>query len=349
MATIKDIARLAGLDISTVSRALNESTRVTDATRKRVKEMAEKLGYHKNEIARSLVTRKTKIIGLIVPDISNPFFAEVTKGVELAGSRSGYNIILCDSNWDGERAKEHLRILRGKQADGIILCFIQDFPDPGARELKASGTPWVEIGSSSATDDSFRVSIDNEKGAFAATAYLTSLGHRKIAHVTGDIRHTQKSYWVLIERLTGYRRALREAAIRFDERLVVDTLAGVQSAQQNITKLLRRNPAVTAIFATSDVMALGAYRAAHELGLSIPGDLSVVGFDDIEVASILKPALTTYEQPRSQLGMAATKMLVDLIGGGTPSKRSITLESRGLIIRESCSPPVGAAAARRRA
>ncbi len=335
--TIKDIARIAQLDISTVSRALNGSNRVNAATRERVAAVAARLGYHKNEIAQSLVTRSSRIIGLIVPDISNPFFAEVTKGVGSVGGHNGYDIILCDSNWDAEREREQIKVLRRKRVAGIIIHFAQEVQPAYARELLSMDLPLVEMGNCSPHDGFYHVSIDNVVAAHAATAYLVSLGHRRIAHVTGDMSGMQRNYRILLDRISGYRQALEEAGIPFDEKLVINTLPGVQDAYMNIAPFLRQDRSVTALFAASDVMALGAYRAIYEAGLRIPEDISVVGFDNIEVAGILRPALTTFEQPRFDLGQAAGDMLVRLINEDAPKAPGLLLRSRGLIVRESCA------------
>ncbi len=304
---------------------MNDSPRVEEATRKRVRRIAEHVGYHKNEIARSLVTRRTKIIGLVVPDISNPFFAEVTKGVELP-EPAGYNTILCDSSWDVHREQEHLRILRGQRVGGSSSTSPGTSPQsrPGA---EVTETPLVEIRSSGARDALHRVSIDNVRGAQETTAYLTSLGHRRIAHVTGDIRRTQARYSVLLERLEGYRRAL-EKAIRYDESLVIDTGSGVQLAHQSVLRFLRANPAVTALFAASDVMALGAYRAAHELGLRIPQDLSVARLRRCRGGVHPSAGADHLRAAPAPAGEAATEMLVRLMNGHPPSRLQERVETR---------------------
>jgi LacI family transcriptional regulator len=325
--------------VSTISRALNDSPRVEESTKTRVKDIARKLGYQKNDIARSLVTKQSRVIGLIVSAINNPFFAEIAMGAEKEAMRRGYSTILCNSGWDAEREREYLRVLKSRQVDGIIVHLSEELSARSLQEFQEGSTPVVFIGNAFDTGDPYFVSIDNFKGAVEATAYLVSLGHRNIAHITGDTRNTQKGYRIMMDRLEGYRAALKQAGIRYRESLVVESFHTVESVREEFREMLRRRPEVTAVFAMSDIMAMGVYKAVHDLGLSIPHDVSVVGFDDIVMASVLQPGLTTYEQPKFQQGKLAVTILSRILGGCPPKKRDFIVKSRGLIVRESCAPP----------
>jgi DNA-binding LacI/PurR family transcriptional regulator len=336
VATIKDIARAAQLDISTVSRALNDSPRVKESTKRRIRSIARGLGYHANEIARSLVTRRTKVIGLVVSDIGNPFFSEVTKGVESEARRHGYSLILCSSDWNKTREREHVSMLRSRRVDGLIIHPSEELSGDAPRDLAGGELPTVFLANAVEDAGAHYVSVDNVQGAFEATSYLVSLGHRRIAHATGDLRRTQKRYRILTDRFKGYRAALAHAEIPFHDDLVVCSLPGIENARRSIRAFLRRQPAVTAFFASSDQIALGAYKAIREAGLRIPEDISVVGFDDIEVASLVSPSLTTFEQPKFQLGQQAVQILVRLMAGQKVARKACILRSQGMIIRESC-------------
>lgn len=339
MATLKDIARIAQLDVSTVSRALNDSARVTESTKRRVRQIAQQVGYRTNEVARSLVTRKTRIIGLVVSDIANPFFAEVAKGVEYEGMQKGYSIILCNSDWNLGREQEHLQVLKSRQVDGLIVHPSRELSESALRQFEEDGIPVVFLGNNFRGGNPYFVSVDNVRGAFQATSYLISLGHRNILHVTGDDHNAKQGNRIAMDRMSGYRLALERAGLPFQERLLIDALPGYEGAYRSALHFLRQSSDPTAIFAMSDMTAMGVYKAVGELGLHIPRDISVVGFDNIDVASILNPGLTTYDQPRFLLGKLAVAILVRIIHGRPPKKRDFIVRSKGMILRGSCAGP----------
>ena len=339
MVTIKDIAKYVNLDVSTISRALNESSKVKESTKKHIKRVAKQLGYQKNDIARGLVTKKTNTIGLLISDISNPFFAELAKGVEYEANKNSYSVILCNSNWDPKKERDSIDVLKRKRVDGLLIHASMGLIGIYKKEYKDDKIPEVFLGNffdHKDYDEFYYVSIDNIKAAHETTSYLISLGHRKIAHITGNITKDNKGYNILIDRLNGYKLALEEAGIKYNNDLILETSPGISSSC-NITKeFIKEHKYVTAIFASCDIMALGVYKAIFDLGLKIPLDISVAGFDDIEISSLLNPKLTTYEQPKFVMGSTATKILLDLINGNKPEKKGLILKSNGLIKRESC-------------
>ena len=332
MATIKDVARLAGVSITTVSHVINETRYVSDELRGRVLAAMQELNYRPNVLARSLRRGETRTIGLVVPDNSNPFFAEVARIVEDVGFEKGYSVILCNSDGSLEKEAAYISVLIAKQVDGVIFIAAGSKHEH-LHELTAQGIPVVVADRDIPQSLADVVLVDNEKGGYEATRYLLSLGHRRIACIAGPSDLTPSA-----DRVCGYRRAQEEAGISIEEGWIVPGDFRYQGGEAAAARLLRLGEPPSAIFACNDVMAIGALRTLQNAGLQVPGDVSIIGFDDIPLASAVSPALTTVAQPTAELSTLAARCLISRIQNDRddePRQRSV-LETR-LVVRDSCA------------
>ncbi|ABY95668.1 MULTISPECIES: LacI family DNA-binding transcriptional regulator [Thermoanaerobacter] len=326
--TIKDIAKLANVSITTVSRVINNKTEgVSEETRNRILQLVKELGYQPNAIARGLVTKKTKTVGLIIPDISNPFFPDIARGVEDSAHIYGYNVFLCNTDDNLEKESEYINALKEKYVDGIIFTSSSIPKHEHITDLIKSGIPVVIMDRRIDSEDIYGVFLDNYEGGYIATKYLIDLGHKRIGCITGPLYISNA-----IERLEGYKRALVDNEIEVDNRLIFEGDYKINSGIIGAEKLLEHE--VTAIFASNDLMAYGAYKAIRSYGYKIPDDISVVGFDDIQLSQILEPQLTTIRQPAYDMGLAAARMLIKLVEGKKLKKKIINFRPQ-LIIRQS--------------
>ncbi|RPJ60714.1 MAG: LacI family transcriptional regulator [Acidobacteria bacterium] len=330
-ATIVDIAQQLGVSAMTVSRALRGSPEVSDLTRKRVLECANELGYRPNRWARSLVTRKTSIIGVVVPDISHSFFAEVTRGLEEVVSRAGYNVLLCDSWLDAEREKAEIEMLVSSTVDGLVIASEQPEKSPQLfRKLRENGVPFVLIDRFFPKAGFPAVLVDDFQVGRLATEHLIQLGHTRIAHIQGPpISPASLRYRAYLETLEANRIPFLKQwarAGRFD----------IQSGREAMAALLRATPRPTAVFAGNDPMAIGALYACREAGLAVPRDISVVGAGNIEGAHHPNPFLTTVDWPREELGRTAGTLLLSIIRQGSEQKiETVKTFPPQLLIRQS--------------
>lgn len=339
MVTIKDVAKLAGVSPSTVSRALNNSPLISEKTKARVREIAEKLGYERNELARGLVTGTSGALGLIVPDITNPFFAEIAKGVGDVAHAHGYGVLLCTTEGDLDREARYLRFLRRKRVDGLILSAVTA-DDPNLPELLHSSIPFILVSRLVRGLDVPFVVGDDRMGARLALEHLIQLGHREIAFIGGP-PNVQSSQ----DRMEEFRRVLREYGLpeRRGWAVFADftQTAGREAAQ----KLLQRHPRPTAIFAANDVIALGVMEAAESLDISIPEELSLVGYDDISYAALPRIQLTTVAQPAYAMGQIAAEYLLGVCEGEAQEQLRFMLPPR-LVVRRTTAPAKGGKNAR---
>ncbi|TDX51573.1 LacI family DNA-binding transcriptional regulator [Orenia marismortui] len=327
--TIKDIAKEAGVSTTTVSRVLNDKPDVSEATKKKIQKVIDKLGYNPNGIARGLVLQKTHTIGLIIPDISNPFFPEVAKGVEDRARELNYSVIFCNTDNDKEREKEAIALMKSKHVDGIILSLSISNKEE-LYKLEEKNFDVVQI-DRKIPDSNYRaVVIDNTLGAYNATSHLVELGHTKIAHVTGDLE-IQTSQ----DRLEGFKKAIDNFDLDYKEEWIIEGDFSKESGYQAMKKLLRLEDRPKAVFIANDLMAIGAYEAIFEMGLEIAEDISVVGYDDIEIASIIKPGLTTMTQPKYKLGQTAADILIAKIDSKEDVDDEDIILNPKLIIRDS--------------
>ncbi len=307
MITIRDVAQHAGVSVTTVSHVVNDTRFVSADARERVKEAIEALKYVPSQVARSLKNNRTHTVGMMIPNSSNPYFAEIIRGIEDTCFESGFNVILCNSDDDPHKQGQYVRVLMEKQVDGLIVLSAGGDTELGDH-LRHAGMPLVLVDREVKHLSADLVEVNHENGGYLATRHLLDLGHRRIGCITGPL-----SLSPAVQRLQGHRRALREAAIEIDERLLAEsdfTSAGGHAAA---TALLKRRPRPSALFACNDLMAIGALCAASQAGLALPADLSVIGFDDIALAAYASPPLTTVAQPKHQMGVLAARLLLDRI------------------------------------
>jgi DNA-binding LacI/PurR family transcriptional regulator len=327
--SIKDIAMVANVSYSTVSRALNDSPRVKPETKERIRRIATQMGYTPSAVARSLVTRRTHTIGVIVTTITDLFFAEVIHAIEETALSYRYNVILTNSGGRLAREVAAIQALREQRVDGIILvsaCCAQELAVG-----QKFDTPIVIINNAHKEHIGYSIETDNVTGGREAAQHLVGLGHRRIAHIAGPERE-----WDAVERQTGYEQELQACGLPVDPAMIVRGDSRPQGGIQAMQQLLALSPRPTAVFCYNDSTAIGAMRAARAAGLRIPQDLSVVGFDDIDLAPFFEPPLTTVAQPKRAMGEMAVKMVLDLLAH--EPVRDCVLPSQ-LIVRDSTMPP----------
>lgn len=331
--TIKDIAARAGVSTSTVSRVVNQSVPVDPATEERVNEAIEVLGYRPNLLARSFRRKITHTIGLLVPDNSNPFFAEMARVIEDAGFADGYSVILCNSDLSQVKQDGYIDVLLAKRVDGIIMTSTGLIPGENARRdierIRQAQVPCVVIDRDLGDAPVDQLLVDNHEGGYLAGTFLIENGHRKLTCVVGPNDLTPSA-----GRIAGFRRALEEAKIGLPPESIVRGNGRHDGGARAAEELLNRGGDFTAIFAFNDEMAIGVIGALQRAGKRVPEDYSVMGFDDIPYANAIYPAVTTIAQPILEMGNVGLRMLLDRIHQpGRPPQR-IQLSTR-LVERES--------------
>ncbi len=327
--TIKDVARLVGVHPSTVSRVINDHPRISERTRNKVLFAIKKLGYTPDAIARGLKLKKTYTLGVLIPDITNPFFAEIARGVEDAANKNGFNVILCNTDDKLKKERTYLDILKERRVDGLILGTAH-IKDKSILELEKKKFPYILISRNIEKLSKNCIIIDDVKGGIMATEYLIKLGHRRIAHITGPLK-TRSA----LNRLKGYKLTLKEYEIEYKDELVGEGDFRIKGGYQVMKRFLKLTEPPTAIFAANDLLALGAMQTIQKKNFHIPEDFSVIGFNDIKLASFIYPPLTTIRQPMLEMGASSVKMLIKIIEEGEFNQRKLMLKPE-LIIRESC-------------
>jgi LacI family transcriptional regulator len=330
--TINDVASDAGVSAMTVSRVINDSPRVSVDTRKRVQASITKLGYVPNRLARGLIRRKTGAFGVIVPDVANPFFTLVVRGVEEVAWRAGYHVMLCDTQGNLERERGYLEDMLAFQVDGVLIAPVGDRSRPQLRLLTRNNVPFVLIDRAITGFDGDLVRGDSVAGARQLVEHLIGLGHRRIGMVTETSEVSTAR-----DRLRGYREALEGTGIEFEAELVAESSAIDPNAAAAATlKLLMLPEPPSAIFAVNNIAVVGVVEAARQRGLEIPGDLALVCFDDIEHVSRLYPFLTVMAQPAETYGTIATQLLLDRLHGRIGDRRRIVVLPADFVVRQSC-------------
>ena len=331
MATMKQVAQRAGVSISTVSHVINNTRVVSSDVRARVQGVIDELRYIPSAVARSLKNDKTDTIGVLVPNSSNPYFAELIRWIEDAAFQLGYNMILCNAHGGADKQAAYLRLLMEKRIDGLVLV-ASGADDEQALMLRQEAVPIVQLERALPGLEADVVYAGQEEGAWQATRHLIGLGHRAIACVSGppDLPRAR-------ERVAGYLRAMAEAGLEvLAGRVVHDafTSAGGHAA---FSRVLDQPHPPSAVFVTSDLMALGGLCAAGRLGLRIPAELSVIGYDDIEGAGYTSPPLTTVAPPKRDMARLAIELLIERIRGSATPLRQDALGST-LVVRASTGP-----------
>ncbi len=326
--TIKDIARELNISYSSVSRALNNKPGVSQKTRKKVLDAAKKMGYQPNDLARGLVNRVSNTIGVIIPDIVNPFFAEIIKGIMETSNIMGYDVFLCVSGWDADKEAEYIKTLQEKRVDGIILKPSKDKKNFTFSNVK---TPFILLESWPTNGKYSFIEVDNVKGGYIGTKHLIECGYKNIAFLGG-----REDSYSNMQRLTGFRKAIDELGESVETTYHMFGNFGLTSGYELAWELFHSNKKVDAVFAGNDVIALGVMQCAEELGKKIPEELGLIGFDNIAYARLPQIQLTTVHQPKYALGKIALETLIEEIKGKKEERiiKKITLEPE-LIVRKT--------------
>lgn len=326
--TISQVAKEAGISVATVSRVINQKGAVTPETARKVQEAIERLGYQPNVWGRNLRRGESRVVLVLVPNVSNPFYAPIISGAEDRLSKDGYSILLCMTNADANRRAFYLEFLKDGRADGAIL--MEPATDDAHVARLAREYPLVQCCEYCDNQEVSHVSVDNFTAAYEVVKALADLGHTRIGFVGADNDFISTTF-----RQKGYQEGLRSLGIpvREADQLLASGDYSFASGVECARRLLDREDRPTALFCVSDVLALGAIQAAREMGISVPGELSVVGFDDVEYASMGYPRLTTVRQPCYELGSTAGELLVEHIRGGAAA-RAVFLDHQ-IIVRDS--------------
>jgi LacI family transcriptional regulator len=343
-ATIRDVARLASVSVATVSNVLNSTRSVAAETRERVLKAVDALGYAPHAAARSMRGRGSGLLGLIVADITNPFFTALVHAIERAANARGYAVLLCNSDEDLEREQRHLQLLRTQRVDGIILAATGHASSGRAAALSRLRAPVVLVDRGFTEFGLDAVILDNRQAALAATRHILEFGHQRIAMIGGPTTVSTGA-----ERLAGYREALLEAGVAYEARWVHDAGFREEPAYDAACAMLAAGERPTAIFAANNLIAIGVMRAIADARLRCPQDVSVVSIDDFAWATAFRPRMTTVAQPVAQMGETAVRLLLDRIDGTAPAEARTERMAPMLVVRDSCTAAPQRAAAKAKA
>ena len=334
MANMKEIAQIAGVSLGTVSHVLNATVKVREPLRKRVLDAVAKTGYQPSQLARGLRKDKTNILAMIIPDILNPFFPGVVRGAEDVAFANGYRLVLCNTDNDHTKEISHLTALKSYLPSGLIVI-PSDFSDLAAQadSYRNAGTAVVCVDRLPRDWEGDSVTINNAEGSFNATSYLIDLGHKHLAAITGPLRLTNSQ-----DRLKGFKKALRQAGLDARPEYVQETTFDKAGGYSRTKILLRMVPRPTAILACNDMIALGALQAIREAGLRCPEDISLIGFDGLDLTEMTTPQLASVYQSPYQLGATAAQLALDRVKEKNSPVKKIVLKTE-LRIRESVAPP----------
>ncbi|MFB9760012.1 catabolite control protein A [Ectobacillus funiculus] len=321
--TIYDVAREANVSMATVSRVVNGNPNVKPTTRKKVLEAIDRLGYRPNAVARGLASKKTTTVGVIIPDISNIFYAELARGIEDIATMYKYNIILSNSDQNKEKEMHLLNTMLGKQVDGIVFMG-ENITKEHVEEFEKSPVPIVLAASFDGENITPSVNIDYEQAAYDAIKHLLDKGHTRIGFVSGPYAEAALNH----KKQLGYQKALAEAGIPYDEALVAEGDYTYDSGMEAYEKLAELESKPTAVFVSSDEMALGVIHAAQDQGVHIPSELEVIGFDNTRLATMVRPQLTTVVQPMYDIGAVAMRLLTKYMNKESVGDHNVILPHR---------------------
>jgi LacI family transcriptional regulator len=335
MATIHDVAQRAGVSPITVSRVINHSGYASQETRERVEAAVIELGYVPNRLARSLRSKRTHTLALVITDITNPFFTTVARGVEDTASDAGYTVIFCNTDESESEEKKYLQVLLQQQVDGILLVPARSTPD-SIEMIRKQNTPVVVLDrrlSPGVAVDTVR--CENELGAYQLVRLLIELGHRDIALLSGPLGVSTAE-----DRLAGYRRAMREAEVDAGAQTVVYGSFNQASGSEMMRQLLDRNPRPTAVFAANNLIGIGALHAIQHAGLHVPEDIALVTFDDLPPTLLTSPFFTVSSQPAYEMGKRATQLLLARLTTDASAPCQEIILPTELIVRQSSGSAV---------
>ena len=333
--TIRDVARLASVSTATVSNVLNGSRNVAADTRERVLKAVDALGYSPHPAARSMRGGASALLGLIVADIINPFFTELVHSVERAAHAKGYSVLLCNSDEDLGRERQHLKLLRSQRVDGIILAATGHSSRERSAALGQLRVPVVLVDRGFEEFGLDAVILDNHGAALLAMRHLLAFGHQRIAMIGGPLTLSTGA-----QRLAGYRESLIEAGVRYDPRWVRDVGFREQPAYEAARELLAPPDRPTAMFAANNLIAIGMMRAIADAKLRCPEDISIVSIDDFSWANAFRPRLTTVAQPVAEMGETAMRLLLARLDGSATGEARTEVMTPTLLVRDSCCAPI---------
>jgi LacI family transcriptional regulator len=328
--TISDVAEKAGVSTATVSHVINNTRRVEDETREVVLQTMLDLGYQPNSLARSLRSGETKTIGVIVPDVSILFFADISRRIENIGYENGYSVILCNSDNDLAKQRNYIDTLIAKQVDGVIFISAGE-SNKDLERLANSDIPIVVADRVVPLSLADVVLLDNEDAGYVATRHLIDLGHEKIGCITGPSNVSPS-----MQRVIGYKRAMQEKKLSILEKYVMPGDFTYSGGSESMAQLISLKNRPSAVFVLNDMMAIGAVSSARRMGYRVPEDISIIGFDDIELARAITPALTTMAQPMQELAEIATNSLIEkMVSSESKLENKEFILKANLVIRES--------------
>ncbi|KQX67300.1 LacI family DNA-binding transcriptional regulator [Paenibacillus sp. Root444D2] len=328
---IKDVAKKAGVSVTTVSRVLNGEKYVKDDLKAKVKRVIDELGYAPSHIARSLVRKKTNLIGVIVPDLTSSFYSTILSSIEETASLNDYNLLVCNIIEDTDKELKYLNVFKEMRVDGIIIMH-EKLSDDIRSFINKLDIP-VIFSSVRPLDHKFvSVIIDDYEAAYDATRYLIELGHERIAFIGGDMRDITSGQ----NRYVGYRNALKDNRVKIVNDYIRFGDYKTQSGYNLMKELLACEPRPTALFAVSDDMAVGAMNCIHDYQLKVPDDISIIGFDGSQLTELVRPRLSSMEQPIQDMGKITVDTLIELISDPTFSPREDLILGHKLVVRDSC-------------
>ena len=335
--TIKDIAKRAGVSHSTVSRALRVNHLVSSETAKRIREVAQDMGYRPSAVARSLKTNRTQVLGVIVSSISDPFFSEILNGIEVSAQARGYSLFIAASQHDPVKERQIVQTMMEQRTDGVIICSSSFSPEHG-RQLLSYGFPVVVVNHQGSESFNYSIYHDDVDGSSQITQYLISLGHKRIAYL-GNAQSGRTTQ----DRLHGFLDAMEKANLPVPGSYIHHVEGGEPSlGAESVDYFARLTPRPTAIVCFNDMLAIGVLKGCEQAGLKVPADLSVTGFDNITYSAFTTPCLTTFDQPKLSIGQEAAQLLLDLLqaeNGLIPDTPNVKVLQGKLLVRGSTGKP----------
>ena len=339
--TIKDIAKATGVSHSTVSRAMRGSSLISEETTKRIKETALNMGYFPSAAARSLKTNRSQALGIIVSNIDDPYFSEILQGIEEIGQNNNYSLFIAASQRDPEREASIVQAMRQHRVDGVIICST-NFSDQQSKQFSKYGIPIVVINNQAAEDYRYSIYHDDMDGSRQLTRHLIKLGHRKIAYLGYALSGRTN-----MDRLAGFRHEMESAHLTIPPGYIHQiTESGLSGGLSGADHFLRLAERPTALVCYNDMLAIGVIRGLRQAGVSIPQEISVTGFDNIDFSAFTDPPLTTFDQPKYFIGAEATRLLLNLLNTTSLEETSrhdnVRILKGKLLLRESTAPPPAA-------
>lgn len=335
--TIKDIAKRAGVSHSTVSRALRMNNLVSDETARQIRQVAQEMGYRPSAVARSLKTKRTQVLGVIVSSISDPFFSEILNGIEVSAQARGYSLFIAASQHDPIKERQIVQTMMEQRTDGVIICSSSFSPEHG-RQLLSYGFPVVVVNHQGSEGFNYSIYHDDVDGSSQITQHLISLGHKRIAYLGNS-----QSGKTTQDRLQGFLDAMEKADLEVPESYIHHVAGGEPSlGAESVEYFARLTPGPTAIVCFNDMLAIGVLKGCQLAGLRVPEDLSVTGFDNITFSAFTSPSLTTIDQPKFSIGQEAAQLLLDLlqaVDGTIPDTPNVKVLQGKLLVRESTGIP----------